>query len=57
MCRSPRKYCDTIDNTVRAHLQVAEQLEWIIDHLSALLPYTHQIWSGVFYFKMGFDGR
>ena len=37
--------------------EVAEQLEWIIDHLSALIPHTHRVWSGVFYFKMGLDGR
>ena len=37
--------------------EVAEQLEWIIDHVSALLPYTHRVWSACFYFKMGQDGR
>ena len=37
--------------------EVAEQLEWMIDHLSELLPYTHRIWAATLYFKMGLDGR
>jgi hypothetical protein len=37
--------------------EVAEQLEWMLDHLSDLLPYTHAIWSATFYFKMGNNGR
>eukprot|EP00960_Hanusia_phi_P008117 232516-Hanusia_phi.AAC.2 len=37
--------------------EIAEQLEWIVEHVSSLLPPTHRIWRGVFYFKMGVDGR
>ena len=29
----------------------------IIDHISALLPHTHRVWSGCFYFKMARDGQ
>jgi len=36
---------------------IAEQLEWIVDHMTSLIPYTLRVWSGEFYFKMGQDGR
>eukprot|EP00292_Cryptomonas_paramecium_P011349 CAMPEP_0113696394 /NCGR_PEP_ID=MMETSP0038_2-20120614/21467_1 /TAXON_ID=2898 /ORGANISM="Cryptomonas paramecium" /LENGTH=320 /DNA_ID=CAMNT_0000619115 /DNA_START=69 /DNA_END=1027 /DNA_ORIENTATION=+ /assembly_acc=CAM_ASM_000170 len=37
--------------------EVAEKLEAMIEYVSLHLPPSYRVWRGVFYFKMGGDGR
>jgi hypothetical protein len=36
---------------------VAEKLEAMLDFFTLHLPPSYRVWRGVFYFKMGGDGR